>query len=66
MKHVIITMAREYASGGSEIAQAVADKLGIPLYNKELLNFADKKGGSTEEAIAGSANQASRGLTQRP
>lgn len=29
---MVITMAREYASGGSEIAQAVADKLGIPLY----------------------------------
>ncbi len=27
---MVITMAREYASGGSEIAQAVADKLGIP------------------------------------
>ena len=33
---MVITMAREYASGGSEIAQAVADKLGIPLYIKEL------------------------------
>ena len=27
---MVITMAREYASGGSEIAQAVADKLGVP------------------------------------
>ena len=33
---LVITMAREYASGGSEIAQKVADLLGIPLYNKEL------------------------------
>ena len=31
---LVITMAREYASGGSEIAQKVADLLGIPLYNK--------------------------------
>ena len=30
MEPMVITMAREYASGGSEIAQAVADKLGIP------------------------------------
>ena len=29
---LVITMAREYASGGSEIAQKVADLLGIPLY----------------------------------
>ena len=34
MKHIVITMAREYASGGSEIARMVADELGIPLYNK--------------------------------
>lgn len=47
---MVITMAREYASGGSEIAQAVADKLGIPLYNKELITLAAKKSGLTEEA----------------
>ena len=49
---MVITMAREYASGGSEIAQAVADKLGVPLYNKELITLAAKKSGLTEEAIA--------------
>ena len=38
MKHIVITMAREYASGGSEIARMVADELGIPLYNKELIS----------------------------
>ena len=37
---LVITMAREYASGGSEIAQKVADLLGIPLYNKELITIA--------------------------
>ncbi len=62
MKHVIITMAREYASGGSEIAQTVADKLGIPLYNKELITIAAKKSGLTEEAIAASENQRSSSL----
>lgn len=62
MEHVIITMAREYASGGSEIAQAVADKLGIPLYNKELITIAAKKSGLTEEAIAASENQRSSSL----
>ena len=49
---LVITMAREYASGGSEIAQKVADLLGIPLYNKELITIAAKKSGLTEEAIA--------------
>ena len=59
---MVITMAREYASGGSEIAQAVAGKLGIPLYNKELITLAAKKSGLTEEAIAASENQRSGSL----
>lgn len=58
---MVITMAREYVSGGSEIAQAVADKLGIPLY-KELITLAAKKSGLTEEAIAASENQRSGSL----
>ena len=62
MEPLVITMAREYASGGSEIAQAVADKLGIPLYNKELITMAAKRSGLTEEAIAASENQRSGSL----
>ena len=46
MEHVVITMAREYASGGSEIAQMVAEELGIPLYNKELITIAAKRAAS--------------------
>lgn len=62
MEPMVITMAREYASGGSEIAKLVADKLGIPLYNKELITMAAKKSGLTEEAIAASENQRSGSL----
>ena len=62
MEPMVITMAREYASGGSEIAQAVADKLGIPLYNKELITMAAKRSGLTEEAIAASETQRSGSL----
>ncbi len=62
MEPMVITVAREYASGGSEIAQAVADKLGIKLYNKELITLAAKKSGLTEEAIAASETQRSGSL----
>lgn len=62
MEPLVITMAREYASGGSEIAQRVADLLGVPLYNKELITLAAKKSGLTEEAIAASENQRSGSL----
>ncbi len=62
MEPTVITMAREFASGGSEIAQRVAELLGIPLYNKELITMAAKKSGLTEEAIAASETQRSGSL----
>ena len=62
MEPLVITMAREYASGGSEIAQRVAELLGVKLYNKELITLAAKKSGLTEEAIAASENQRSGSL----
>lgn len=62
MEHIIITLGREYASGGSEIAQLAAERLGIPMYNKELITRAAKKSGLTEEAIAASENRRSGSL----
>ena len=36
-KNFVITIGREYGSGGLEIARRVAAKLGINVYDKELL-----------------------------
>lgn len=36
-KHVIITIAREYGSGGRYIGKLVADSLGIKLYDKDFI-----------------------------
>jgi len=33
MSHRIITIEREYASGGREIGEMIAERLGIPCYN---------------------------------
>ena len=41
---LIITIARQYGSGGREIGEAVAKKLGIPLYDKELITEAASNG----------------------
>lgn len=62
MEPMVITIAREFASGGREIAKMVAEQLGIPVYNKELITIAAKKSGLTEEAIAASENQRSGSL----
>ena len=39
-KKIIITIARQYGSGGREIGMKVAEILGIPIYDKELINLA--------------------------
>ncbi|MGN0974868.1 MAG: AAA family ATPase [Gemmiger sp.] len=62
MEHILITLGREYASGGSEIAQKAAELMNIPLYNKELITRAAKKSGLTEEAIAASESRRSGSL----
>ncbi len=41
----IITIGREYGSGGREIGRLVADKLGVPFYDKELLTRAAEESG---------------------
>ena len=41
----IITIARQFGSGGREIGQALAEKLGIDFYDKELISLAAKESG---------------------
>jgi cytidylate kinase len=47
----IITIGRQYGSGGHEIGRKVAEKLGVPFYDKELLARAAKESGFSEEMI---------------
>ena len=43
----IITIGREFGSGGHVAGQLIADKLGIPYYDNELISMAIKHGGIT-------------------
>ena len=36
----IITISREFGSGGRELGRRLADRLGIPFYDKELIRMA--------------------------
>jgi len=47
----IITIGREYASGGRDIGKLVSEKLGIPFYNKEILHMAAEKLNMSAEDI---------------
>ena len=49
MKNPIITISREFGSGGRESGQIVAQKLNIPYYDNALITIAAKKSGFVEE-----------------
>ncbi len=48
-KPTVITIGRQLGSGGREIGQVIAKKLGISFYDKELLAEAAKKSGLAKE-----------------
>lgn len=45
----VITIARQFGSGGHEIGTKLAEKLGIKYYDKELIALAAKESGLSEE-----------------
>lgn len=45
----VITISREFGSGGREIGKKLSEKLGIPFYDKELLEIASKESGICRE-----------------
>lgn len=53
---LIITIARQYGSGGREIGEKVAKLLGIPLYDKELIKESASRG-ELDEDILGKADE---------
>lgn len=50
-KHTIITIGRQYGSGGKEIGLKLAERLGIKCYDNELLSIAAKESGFCEEVF---------------
>ena len=52
MNKVVITIARQYGSGGREIGERVAELLSIPNYDKELIRLAVKEDETLNEQDA--------------
>ena len=50
-KKIIITIARQYGSGGREIGEKVAELLNIPLFDKQLIADAASKGNLNDEVL---------------
>ena len=49
--NLIITIGRQYASGGHEIARELSKLLGIKMYDKELIDLASRQSGISEEVL---------------
>lgn len=49
--NLIITIGREFGSGGHEIGRRLAEKLGVKCYDKELLELAAKDSGLCQEIL---------------
>ena len=51
MKHKIITISREFGSGGRTIGKMTADRLGIPCYDSELIQKIAQESGFAETYV---------------
>lgn len=51
-KKIVITIARQFGSGGREIGEMLAEKLNIPFYDKALIQLAAKESGIDEDLFA--------------
>ena len=61
---LIITIGREYGSGGREIGELVAKTLGIAYYDKKLITLAAQKSGLSDEFIANNEQRVRSGFMQ--
>ena len=62
MKYPTITIGREYGSGGRLVGRRVAEDLGIPFYDKELIAMAAKETGFSEEFVRENEQKRSSGF----
>lgn len=48
MKNVVVTIARQYGSGGKTVGEMLAKEMGIPCYGENLLKLASEESGINE------------------
>ena len=56
----IITISREYGAGGHSIGQQVAEKLGIPFYDRDIVKETVKASGFEPELIETESEEISK------
>lgn len=62
MKHRIITISREFGSGGRTIGKMTAKELNIPCYDKELIQQIAEESGFAESYVRDTEETAPKGF----
>ncbi len=58
----VITISRQYGSGGREIGRKLAEQLGVPFYDNEIISRAAKESGFSETAFEAVEDKATNSL----
>ena len=58
----VVTINRQYGSGGREIGRQLAESYGIPFYDNEIISRADKESGFAEAAFENAEEKATNSL----
>ncbi len=59
----LVTISRSYGSGGRLIGKLAAEKLGVPLYDKELIDYAAERSGLSRDIIESAELRAKSSFT---
>jgi cytidylate kinase len=59
MKNYIVTISREFGSGGRDVGKMLADELGLPCFDKEIMHIAAEKSGMAVDFIEKSSESVS-------
>nr|WP_316614590.1 cytidylate kinase-like family protein [uncultured Ruminococcus sp.] len=62
MNQYVITIGRQFGSGGRSIAEKLSKKLGVKFYDKELISIAAKESGISPEVFEGVDEKAANSL----
>lgn len=60
MENVIITISRKFGSGGRFVGEQLARELGIPFYDKEIIQLAAEKSGLAADFIESAENNVTK------
>ena len=62
MSNYVVTIARQYGSGGREVGLILSERTGLKFYDKDLITMAAQKSGMSSEALQKADEKAANSL----